>query len=277
MPWLAAHPLSVLQLADVWPQLLDIIGWMQAHPRPGIYLRQIDVPGVHSKLVEAHRATLAPLLDLALPADAIDTQASGIANFNRRYGFRDEPPRLRFRILDPALALTPGGCDQDISLRKDAFAQLQLPVTRAFITENKTNFLAFPAVPASLVIWGEGYGFDMLGEADWLKHCALHYWGDIDTHGFAILDQLRSRLPHTQSFLMDRDTLMAHRSLWGSEATPLQRDLLRLSPEESALYDDLRDQRLSPSLRLEQEHIGYAWLIEKLRTLLSEPPQLLNP
>ena len=33
--------------------------------------------------------------------------------------------------------------------------------------------------------------------------------GDIDTHGFAILDTLRARFDHVESFLMDRDTLMA--------------------------------------------------------------------
>ena len=45
-----------------------------------------------------------------------------------------------------------------------------------------------------------------------------HRWGDIDTHGFAILDQLRGILDSVQSLLMDRETLFAFLSQWGREA-----------------------------------------------------------
>ncbi|MBI5438249.1 MAG: hypothetical protein HY936_04790 [Nitrosomonadales bacterium] len=42
--------------------------------------------------------------------------------------------------------------------------------------------------------------------------------------------------------------------------SPTVRELNRLQPEESALYDDLRCNRFVPSLRLEQERIGFAWV-----------------
>jgi len=48
----------------------------------------------------------------------------------------------------------------------------------------------------------------------------VHYWGDLDTHGFAILNQLRAWLPQTRSFLMDRQTLVEHRDRWGREPAP---------------------------------------------------------
>ena len=38
------------------------------NPRPNIYLRQVDLPGLHTKFIEAHRGVLAELLDLALPS-----------------------------------------------------------------------------------------------------------------------------------------------------------------------------------------------------------------
>ncbi len=43
-----------------------------------------------------------------------------------------------------------------------------------------------------------------LAQAGWLARCQVYYWGDIDTHGFAILDQLRTHIPHARSLLMDR-------------------------------------------------------------------------
>ncbi|MCX7693324.1 DUF3322 domain-containing protein [Tepidimonas taiwanensis] len=265
LPWLLRRPLQALELADRWERLLAVVAWLQAHPRPGVYLRQVDAPGVDSKFIEAHRGVLTEWLDLALPPAAIDTSATGVAQFTRRYGFRDKPLRIRFRLLDPALPFLPGcpaSADAlpDITLDATHFAALRLPVQQVFITENETNFLAFPALPCAMVLFGAGYGWEALAQADWLHGVALVYWGDIDTHGFAILDQLRTLFPHVTSLLMDRETLLAHRQHWGEESDPIARDLPRLTPEEAAVYDDLRFHRLQPRLRLEQERIGYAWV-----------------
>jgi hypothetical protein len=152
----------------------------------------------------------------------------------------------------------------DVTLDADGFARLDLPARRVFITENEANFLAFPAVEDAIVIFGTGYGWDALAEARWLARCTSYYWGDIDTHGFAILDQLRGRLGQVSSFLMDRATLMAHEVHWGEEPAPVTRDLSRLTPGELALYDDLRDNRIRRNLRLEQERVGFGWLMDAL-------------
>ena len=262
LPWLARQPRRALALADEWPKLLTIVAWVQAHPRPGVYLRQVDVAGVHSKFIEAQRGVLAELLDLVLPAGAVNSAASGVAQFARRYGFRDKPLRVRLRFLDPQHVGWVPGADvdggADYAISQQAFSALDPAATRVFITENEINFLAFPALADSLVVFGAGYGFDALAQAAWLQQRSLHYWGDIDTHGFAILDQLRAHFAHAQSFLMDRDTLLAHRDQWGDEPQPTQRDLPRLSDDERRLYDDLRWRRLRDEpLRLEQERIAF--------------------
>jgi hypothetical protein len=258
LQWLRTHPLRALALTDDWPRLLDVVGWLQSHPRPGIYLRQVDLPGIHSKFIEAHRAVLSELLDLALPAHAIDNAFGGSANFALRYGFRAKPVRVRFRMLDPGQCLLGTCVDEDIAVAHEAFARLSPAASRVFITENETNFLAFPPVADSLVIFGAGYGFETLAAAHWLRAKTIHYWGDIDTHGFAILDQLRSHFAHVESFLMDRGTLITHRPQWTEELQPTLRDLPRLNAGERALYDDLRWKRLGDlQVRLEQERIGF--------------------
>jgi hypothetical protein len=68
-----------------------------------------------------------------------------------------------------------------------------------------------------MVVFGLGYGLERLADVEWLRQVEVHYWGDIDTHGFGILNRLRARLPDAHSFLMDRSTLEAHRALWGQE------------------------------------------------------------
>ena len=265
LTWLAQKPLRALDLADDWQRLLELTRWIQANPRCGRYLREIDLPGIHTKFIEAHRSVLADWLDRVLPPDAIDGSASGIGQFARRYGFREKPVRIRFRLLDPERALLPFGGDQDVTLDARSFARLQPEVSRVLITENETNFLALPPLPDALAIFGAGYGFEVLGTAPWLRACRLHYWGDIDTHGFAILDQLRAELPGTESLLMDRATLLSFREQWVREDKPTHRGLTRLTREEAALYDDLRDNRLGENLRLEQERIGFSWIETTLR------------
>ena len=270
MPWLAKRPLQAIDLADQWVRLLAVVRWLIDNPRPGVFLRQVDVPGVHSKFIEAHRAALSELLDLALPPAAIAAEQVGINQFAARYGFLDKPARIRLRVLDEQIRLLPGSSRLDITLDADSFASLEIPLRWVFITENETNFLAFPPSSEAIVIFGAGYGWESLGRADWLSRCAIHYWGDIDTHGFAILDQLRNRFERVSSFLMDRGTLMAHEACWGEERDQVRHDLPRLTMDERQLFDDLRDNRIRKSLRLEQERVGFHWVMESLRRVGGE-------
>ena len=83
MPWLARRPLQAIELADQWPRLVAVVGWLVEHPRPGIYLRQVDIPGIHSKFIEAHRAVLSELLDLALAPEAITAEKAGCGAVRR--------------------------------------------------------------------------------------------------------------------------------------------------------------------------------------------------
>lgn len=219
-----------------------------------------------------------------IPAAAVvDTESDGLALLGMRRPaarFRESCGRIRqafpaleawilrrpMRVLDHAddwPALRIAGFS-DLSIPAEEFARLNLPVTRVFITENEINFLAFPEVRCGVVVFGAGYGFDALGQADWLRGREVHYWGDIDTHGFAILDQLRTRFPDVRSLLMDRETLLAHREPWGKEDRPTDRDLPRLTPDEATLYDDLRRGRIAPALRLEQERVGFGRLLAEL-------------
>ncbi|HET6158615.1 MAG TPA: Wadjet anti-phage system protein JetD domain-containing protein [Dongiaceae bacterium] len=267
LPWLAKHPLRAVELADRWPRLTAVVQWLIEHPRPGIYLRQVDVPGVHSKFIEEHRVVLSELLDLALPEGAVQGHQKGVGQFGIRYGFLDKPNRIRFRVLDRTVRLLPGTMHPDVALDAESFACLDLEVGRVFITENEINFLAFPPARDAIVIFGAGYGWETLARTRWLSRCAIHYWGDIDTHGFAILDRLRSHFDHVSSFLMDRETLNAHALHWGDEPVQLVQDLPRLTAEERALFNDLRDNRIRMNLRLEQERVGFQWVTDALSRL----------
>jgi hypothetical protein len=100
-----------------------------------------------------------------------------------------------------------------------------------------------------------------------LREGDTHYWGDVDTHGFAILDQLRARVPSVKSLLMNQETLLHHRGLWGREPDPVNHPLAHLTEDEVAVYDGLRSHRWAQNLRLEQERISFAWVTKLVKDL----------
>jgi hypothetical protein len=262
--WLAKKPLTALDHADDWERILDCLAWFRSHPRSGLYARQIDVAGVHTKFIETRKGLLAELLDIVLPAEAIEPSATGARGFEARYGLRAKPSLVRFRILDARRAIGPL---TDLTVPAEHFARLALSVSRVFVVENEITGLAFPPMSDSMVVLGMGHAVSLIAAARWLADLDVHYWGDLDTHGFAMLDRLRASLPRARSLLMDRTTLLAHRPLWTTEEAPHIATLDRLMPEEAKLYADLRYDRLGRSVRLEQERISFVCLRSVLASL----------
>ncbi|VAW32615.1 FIG005429: hypothetical protein [hydrothermal vent metagenome] len=265
-PWLVKRPPRVLEHEEEWPRLLAVLTFLKNHPRPNIYIRQLDLTGVDTKFIERHRKLLSELLDLVLPPEAIRPEAKGAVGFEERYGFTAKPVQIRFRLLDERLYIQ-GLADLQIPVPD--FAALDLPVERVFITENMINGLAFPELPGAMVIFGLGYGLDRLAGINWLQDKKIYYWGDLDSHGFAMLDQVRAYFPAAVSLLMDRTTLLLHRRQWGHEQRPTKRDLPRLRAEEVRLYNEIRDDIYAPALRLEQERINYGHFQNALAELES--------
>ena len=182
-------------------------------------------------------------------------------------GFCPNPPRSVFACSTP-LYLSHGL--SDLQIPADDFARLDPPgVERIFITENDINGLAFPAVKNRWSFSDSVMAWSDWRHPRWMTAKRLYYWGDIDTHGFAMLDQIRHYFPHTRSLLMDLRTLMDHRPLWGKEQAPLNRDLPYLNPAEAAVYDGLRQNRWAPALRLEQERVSYTSLKVALKGVMS--------
>ncbi|MCB2181620.1 MAG: hypothetical protein KQH63_06330 [Desulfobulbaceae bacterium] len=269
LPFIEKNPGRLLDHIGSWHQLLAVVDYFLNNPRPGKYLRELDIVGVDSKFLEQNRRIAGELLDQVLPEEAIDQSVNGLRQhgFERRYYLKYDEPLIRFRILDPALCAMKGV--DDLSMPVSRFAELDLPCRKVFITENKINGLSFPDHPQSLIIFGLGYGIQQLAAVQWLSKVELYYWGDIDTHGFAILSRLRHIFPRTRSFLMDSETLEHGRRLWVKEDEQHLADLDNLTGEEQGLFDDLRTNRLGISVRLEQERLNYSFVLKKINSLLA--------
>jgi len=249
LPWLARRPLKALDLADSWDRLLAVTGWVLARDTADLYLRQVDIPGVDTKFIGRHRGVLAELLDLVLPPGRVNAAGDG---FEERYGFLRKPGYIRFRCFVPVAGFT------ELSVRADELTAPPPGTRRAFIIENEITYLAFPLPAQAIVIYGSGYAAGQFGPLAWLAGLDLVYWGDIDTHGLAILSRVRRRFPHARSILMDEATLLAHRSQWGTEPDPTSAALPHLTAAEQSLYHSLLNGTFGERLRLEQELISFA-------------------
>lgn len=245
-------------------RLIDMVAWIEKHPASNLYPRQLPVSGLDSKWLESRKGLLADLVD------AVQGRYTSEGDFFQRCGLKAPPQLIRMRILDDSLRQRVGGLS-DLSAPWEQMAELDLPVSNVFIVENLQTGLAFDDLPGSVVIMQLGYGVDVLGRLPWVAKAHCVYWGDLDTHGFAILNRARSYLPELKSLLMDEATLRSHQDLWVEEKDQHAAEILPLLTDpEQAVYQSIKRNAWGQSVRLEQERIawGVAWNVLQ-RTVLS--------
>lgn len=258
--WVTRNPLVAIGHHEDWARVLATVNWIVDHDPSRLYLRHIDVAGVDTKFVERHQKLLGQLLITVLPPERIDGPQS---TFARRFRFRSKPGYTRLRLLTP-LPTFPAGITE-LRLRTDELAMVELPISTVFVVENEVTYLAFPTIPDAIVVFGEGFHLTTLDSVTWLHRKEIVYWGDIDTHGFAILNRLRARFSPVRSILMDRETLLAHSAQCVTEPEPTAEPLSHLTEHERSLYQDLIEDRFGAAVRLEQERIRFSMVRQVLQ------------
>ena len=229
---------------DDFARLLDVVAWLLDHPVAGLRPRQLPIRGVDTKWVGAHRALVMALF----------TAVTGRDNL----GLVLTDPLVRLRVLDPALA--PGGLD-DFAAPPSVLDRLPIAPPRILIVENLETMLAMPPAQGWVVLHGSGFAVDVVGALSWVRSRPVLYWGDLDSHGFAILHRLRSTHANVTSVLMDTGTLMQHRDLWVTEPAPAVGTYPTLTESESSTMLRLREEG---NVRLEQERIPWGYALETL-------------
>lgn len=256
-PLLIDKPKLIESHTGMWHRIVAVCRYLIEHPTPHIYLRELPIEGVDTKFIASHKKVLDLLLMRLLPPEALDATIATLSNggFESKYGFLTPQPLIRFRLLDSAYAIAG---QMELALPKSAFDALETKVERIFIVENLATFLALPACPKSMVIFGSGYGARYLKDARWMEERSLYYWGDLDSHGFAILSQFLTVFPHTHSLMMNRQTADRFAHLVVKEPTEkrYEGEADGLTDEEHALFEALRQQ----AFRLEQERIPFGYV-----------------
>lgn len=241
----------------------DLLGWLLAHPAPGCYLREIPLPGLDTKWLEAHSREVLRL-GLLLRPPASDARPD-LATWA---GLKTEEPRLLVRVLDPELRAVLGGLGE-VRAPVSELARLDWRPSRVLVVENRTSGIALPDLPGTVALIGLGNGVGVLEGLPWLQAVSAWYWGDLDTWGLVILQRARKVLPQLRSVLMDAATLLAFQRLWGQEPSPdTSTACPDLSPAEADVLEGLRQGRWGDRVRLEQERIPWDYALAALKAAL---------
>lgn len=236
-----ARAVAGLDDAD-FTRLLEVLAWLRENPVSGRRVRELPIRGIHSKWFEVRRGLIEAL-------HRASTGATGL-------GLHQPDPLLRVRFLDQSLS--PGGL-RDVSAPVGDLAALPLDPGRVFVFENLTTVLAMPDVPGAVVLDGGGRRVEFVARIPWAQEVV--YWGDLDSHGFAILNRLRLLGVSSTSALMDSETLLAHRDQWVPDPQPNVEALGLLTPGEQAT---LRLLGAEGNIRLEQERIPWEYALAHL-------------
>jgi hypothetical protein len=169
-----------------------------------------------------------------------------------------KPDLVRVRFLDSGFA--PGGIS-DVSAPLKDIAALSIQPRTVFVFENLETVLAMPPVEGAVVVHGSGYAVDRLARIPWAAGGRIVYWGDLDSHGFAILNRLRSYALDVTTVLMDLETLDVFQDLAVPEPQPTIGAMQHLLPEER---DVVRELATRGNVRLEQERLHWASCLDVL-------------
>lgn len=257
-------------------RLQMLLAWFEANPSSGLYLRQLPVPSIDTKWIEPRKAIVRDFL-LAAKGQLL-TAAS--QDFHEVCGLSRPAGKLRLRVLCPKLRASLAGlCD--IEAPVEEVARMNLPARSIIIVENLETGLALPDFEGAVAFMRLGHAVSELARIHWLSPdhlvdsvcqgtppCVI-YWGDLDTHGFAILSRARGIFSRLQSILMDEATFSGEQSLWVTELKPNRAEVLpHLTPAEMDVYVGLRSNRWGVNLRLEQERLSWPRCLRALRETL---------
>lgn len=223
-------------------RLVDVLEWLRENPESGRLVRELPIRGIHTKWIESRIGLV----------EALHRAGTGALDL----GLREPSPLVRLRVLDPSLSfhgLT------DVSAPVDDLAACQIRPERVFVFENLATVLAMPDVSGAVVIHGGGHRVDLVARLPWAQ--TVTYWGDLDSHGFAILNRLRARGVDATSALMEMATLFDHRDLWGIDPDPNVGVFDRLTRDERAALQSLSAEG---NIRLEQERIPWDYALARL-------------
>lgn len=257
--WVAQNPISVVQYAKEWDDLLKVCRYFKAYHIPNRYfIRELPIQ-IHTKFIERNENIIDKLLVELIP-ERINLDGK---DFCSKFFLKQKERLIRIRIL--CAELKNSFAYEDFAVRLSDFKKQAVQCKNIFLTENEMNFLTLPELKDSIAIWsGGGFNVANIANISWLEERSIYYWGDLDAAGLLILQQLKTYYPNSQSLMMDRSTF---------DQFYKEGKANKKLPNSSFKSQILQEQELfaflnEGMLRLEQEHIPQEYANQILKSTL---------
>jgi len=248
--------------------LISAVTWLRQHPDASTWtLRQLPVPGMHTKWLDTHGTLL-----------------RDVAGRDVRDEVRPRLTVVHLTYVDPHHAAS-GRRRHDAWTTGDVHDIAYRP-RAVLVVENRDSRLWFPPVSDTIVVEGGGKAAAaLLANVPWIR-AADHtvYWGDIDADGYTILNQFRAALAEpapdgappkpVTSILMEATDLhrYSHHGVnhdkAGRPIKPSGEPLPHLTEAETTAYNTIATAGPTPFRRIEQEAIPLAHAATRLLQIL---------
>ncbi|MEW2144178.1 Wadjet anti-phage system protein JetD domain-containing protein [Micromonospora vinacea] len=248
--------------------LINAVTWLRQHPDAGNWtLRQLPVPGMHTKWLDTHGALL-----------------RDVAGRDVRDEVRPRLTVMHLTYVDPQHAAS-GRRRHDAWTTGDVHDIAYQP-RLVLVVENRDSRLWFPPISDTIVVEGGGKAAAaLLANVPWIRSANyVVYWGDIDADGYAILDHFRAALAvpapdgapaeHVTSILMEATDLHRYslhgvnHDKAGRPIKPSQELLPHLTEAETIAYATIATAGPTPFRRIEQEAIPLTHAATQLLRIL---------
>lgn len=257
--WAKSHTKEIENQYTDWEAVSITLSYFINHrDNSSYYLRELPIK-VHTKFIEENTSLLISLFSALTGETITSNRPEDVFRLKRK------PLLIRFRMKsknwtreEMAIPLT----SFSILYKEEDLSEIK----RVFIIENEAVYLSFPISDSDICVFGGGFQAAVL-DALWMQERDIHYFGDLDEHGLAILSIFRSRYPQAKSLMMDTETYTTFRdySVKG-EKVESSNAFANLTKPELALLSTLRANAPDHS-RLEQERIPQEYIRKAVNNL----------
>lgn len=241
--------------------LIKLIPQLQQDMGEGCYLRALSVAFVDTKFIEKNLRIIE-----SIAAAVIDSTAKEIGLLPWLDCKEKPKDWLLVKPLCEKTKKLLGGMPL-LRLSSDTLLKFELPASNILVIENEQSCLALKHVPNTIAVSGGGKNVAWM-KAKWLAEKNVGYWGDIDSEGFSILSDARSKLSSITPLMMDEQTVEAFAARMVPEPDSVSKDPIALTEKELALFKRLRADRYTDR-RLEQERLPMEYVVKNIEKWLA--------
>lgn len=229
----------------------------------GHYLRALPLKGIDTKFLETYLPLVSDLLNVLHKGEITDS--GGLLAW---LGCLENPKGwLTVRPLCDGIKIKMAGFPV-MQLHSNVLREHALPAKNILVVENMQSGLGLPPLKNTIAVFGGGKNVSWM-DAHWLKSKRVAYWGDIDSWGFAILSDVRSKLSSVKAMMMDADSISQHEERMVDEPESLERLPELLTDAETQIFSALKTGKYSGS-RLEQERLSPDYIRLRLEAWAAE-------